>query len=279
MRPNRDRLYKKPDTLRSIAYDIIALLILSGFLVFIYWLYNYSTWFALRNFNVSSATGPLKHVSAKEINQALAPYRQNNNLLKIRLSSVKKSFEQLSWIEKVQVQRVWPHTINIQIYEHLPIARWQSGTNLLMDRKGILFSGESDKNLVLFKAPPRTEKLVFTFYRQAQPYIQMMGLHLKQLEYTNRSAWIFYTQEGPILFAGRKEMIQRLQSLALVWPKLLAQHSGVTIEEIHLEYRSGFAVKYGNKKEHSPIPEKGNPVEYQQQGRSVNKTPTDAEQA
>lgn len=262
MRPNKDRLYKKPDTLRNITHDTIALLILIAFLVFTYWLYNYSTWFALRNFNVSSATGPLEHVSAEEINRALAPYRQGNNLLKIRLASIKESLEQLPWIEKVQVRRVWPHAINIEIYEHQPIARWQSGANLLVDRKGMLFPGESDQDLVFFQGPPKTEKIVFTLYKKTQPYIQMMGLHLKKLEYTDRSTWIFYTQEGPVLFAGRKEMIQRLQALALVWQKLLVQKSNAAIEEVHLEYRSGFAVKYGNKKELAPIPGKGNQVEY-----------------
>ncbi|MCV2503712.1 MAG: FtsQ-type POTRA domain-containing protein [Neisseriaceae bacterium] len=118
--------YQKPNLIKTIITDVLVLVILGTSITFLYWVYNYSNWFPIRNFNVMTQSGTLQHVSADEINTLLEPYRGGVNFLSINLNEVKEQFEQKNWIDEVEVDRSWPDTIKIVISEREPLARWKS---------------------------------------------------------------------------------------------------------------------------------------------------------
>lgn len=58
-------------------------------------------------------------------------------LLEIDIDKISKELEQLSWVQKVQTRRKWPHTLIIDIMERVPIAIWQKhGRMFIVDEEG-----------------------------------------------------------------------------------------------------------------------------------------------
>ncbi|MBN3859289.1 FtsQ-type POTRA domain-containing protein [Neisseriaceae bacterium PsAf] len=239
--------YQKPNLIKTIITDVLVLVILGTSITFLYWVYNYSNWFPIRNFNVMTQSGTLQHVSADEINTLLEPYRSGVNFLSINLNEVKEQFEQKNWIDEVEVDRSWPDTIKIVISEREPLARWKSqektNKSYLVDNKGNLFQGEVKDSLIWFEGAPNTEKIIFDLYQQIYPLLKQHDVNVNKLEYTTRSTWVLHVNDGIKIYLGRENILSKLSQLLGVWNELLKSDSR-PIQEVHMEYRNGFSVKY-----------------------------------
>jgi|GEM_PF-1208057 cell division protein ftsQ len=245
------RKYQRPNLVKVLLRNLLLLLMLGGAISFIYWFYYDSNYFAIKKFNILSATGPLYHISSRDISQVLAPYQQAKpTLLRINISQLKNDFEQQLWIEKAQISRIWPDSLEIVISERKPLARWATGEDILVDDHGRLFYAHTPTQLVVFKGPEGTEKIIFHLYKQIIFMLQGKGLKLTQLQYTNRSTWILFLDTGTRIFLGREQILPRLRRLLNVWNTLLTSDERV-IEGIYLQYATGFAVKYGAEKRSS----------------------------
>lgn len=242
------RKYQRPNLMKVLLRNLLLLLMLGGAISFIYWFYYDSNYFAVKKFNILGATGPLRHISGRDISQVLAPYQQAKpTLLRIDINQLKNDFEQQVWIEKAQISRIWPDSVEIVLSERKPLARWATGENILVDRNGRLFYAHTPIQLVVFKGPEGTEKIIFHLYKQIISMLQDKGLKLTQLQYTSRSTWILFLDTGTRIFLGREQILPRLRRLLSVWNTLLTRDERV-IEKIYLQYATGFAVKYGAEK-------------------------------
>ncbi|QRN40971.1 MAG: FtsQ-type POTRA domain-containing protein [Neisseriaceae bacterium] len=252
MQPKNIRKYQKPNLLKTTIRIVLVLVLLGGSTAFLCWIYNYSNWFPIRNFNVITQSGSLQHVTAEEINTLLTPYRSGFNFLSINLNGVKEKFEQKSWIDKVEVGRSWPDTIKIVISERQPLAKWKTHDktkkSYLVDNKGNLFEAdiaEADikNSLVWFEGSINTEKIIFDLYYQIYPMLKKYNINVEKLEYTTRSTWILHIDDGIKIYLGRENVVSKLSQLLVVWNKLL-ESDDRPIQEIHMEYSNGFSVKY-----------------------------------
>lgn len=248
MRNKQSRKYQRPNLMKVLLRNLLLLLMLGGAISFIYWFYYDSNYFAIKRFNILSATGPLHHISKRDIARVLAPYQQTKpTLLRIDISQLKSDFEQQLWIEKAQISRIWPDTLKIVLSERKPLARWSAKEDMLVDHKGQLFYGHTPTQLVVFKGPEGTEKIIFHLYNQIISMLQSKGLKLTRLQYTDRSTWILFLDTGTRIFLGHEQILPRLRRLLNVWDTLPSRDERM-IEEIYLQYTNGFAVKYGAKK-------------------------------
>lgn len=242
------RKYRRPHLMRVLLRNLLLLLVLGGAISFTYWFYCDSNYFAIKKFNILSATGHLNHISGRDISRVLAPYQKAKlTLLRIDTNQLKSDFEQQLWVAKAQVSRIWPDSIVIVLSERKPLARWATGKDILVDHNGRLFYAHIPTQLVVFKGPEGTEKVIFRLYKQIVPMLQEKGLKLTQLQYTNRSTWILLLDTGTRIFLGREQVLTRLRRLLSVWKTLCASDERA-IEAIYLQYATGFAVKYETKK-------------------------------
>ncbi|GFO59752.1 cell division protein FtsQ [Geomonas silvestris] len=111
---------------------------LVGALVFgsvqLYRLVSRTTFLCLETIEVSQLT----RLSRSEI-VALAGVKPGDAMLGIKLKEIAEELSKNPWIEKVQVQRFFPHTLSIRLAERTPRAVANVGCLYYVDTKGELF--------------------------------------------------------------------------------------------------------------------------------------------
>ena len=83
-----------------------------------------------------AVTGELKHVSHERLMSRVNTSLQGG-FLWVDLQAIRQSLEQLPWVYRVVVKRHWPNSLEIQVFEQLPIARW--GDDAYLNHAGEIF--------------------------------------------------------------------------------------------------------------------------------------------
>ena len=79
----------------------------------------------------------LQHVRRVEVEQALPAALKNN--FQRQPGAVRAALEKLPWVRRVEVRRVWPSRLEVQVEEHRPAARWEKKPGTARGRTGEQF--------------------------------------------------------------------------------------------------------------------------------------------
>ena len=85
--------------------------------------------------------GELKNASRAEIANALDGI--GGNFFAADLAAVRARLEQVAWVRRVDVRRVWPDRIEVRLEEHVAFARW--GDSGLVNTFGEPFAAAMDE--------------------------------------------------------------------------------------------------------------------------------------
>src|ERR1035437_1220368 len=73
--------------------------------------------------------GELAHVTREQAESA-ARASTVGTFFGVDLDAVRRTFEALPWVRKVEVRRLWPDRLQVAIEEHLVLARWGADTQM-----------------------------------------------------------------------------------------------------------------------------------------------------
>jgi cell division protein FtsQ len=200
--------------------------------------------FPIQNVKIN---GVYPHVNHALLQQTILPFTQHG-LLTMDASSLRDRLQQLPWVNTVNVQRAWPHTLAITLTEQKPVARFNN--QALLSEEGILFTigtSEVPAGLPLFTAPQGQQALVLQNYQQMAALLKPLALTITVLTVDDRQAWRLQLANGLVLLLGREQPLQRLQRFVAAYPQLVANKAAVTINYIDLRYANGMAVNFKNQ--------------------------------
>lgn len=205
--------------------------------------------FALRGVVVEPAMEdrPLGHVNAALLRSAGA-LRLQGNFFTVDLGAVRESFEQVPWVRRAQVRRVWPNTLRVAIEEHQPLAVWNDGR--LVNRQGELFAAnvaeaEADGELLEFSGPPGSEAEVTRRWQELREQLSPLQVAPVAVALSSRYAWSARLDNGTELLLGREqglpigERVARWVALAPTVQTRLNRE----IALVDLRYPNGFAIR------------------------------------
>lgn len=192
---------------------------------------------------------PLEHVRRGEIEQVL-PSALRGNFFSLDLEAVRLALEQLPWVRRVQVRRVWPATVEVTVEEHKAVARWGEGYAEMVNSHGEVFAALLPENemaaLPLLRGPHGTAHEVLKRYAEFSAAFAAAGDLPVELSLSPRLAWQVKLSNGMRIEIGREHqkstVSSRLQRFVEVYPRLavnLTEQPAV----VDLRYPNGFAMK------------------------------------
>jgi len=187
--------------------------------------------------------GDLAHTGRSDLEIATRG-RVGGNFFAVDLSAIRSGLEQIAWVRRADVRRVWPDRVEVTLEEHVALARW--GDAGLVNTFGERFAGQTEAVLPMFAGPPRTEGEVTRRYRQYAEALAPLGSRLERVILTPRFAWQLRLASGLSIELGRDLANDpadgRLARFIAAYPQTLGRIA-LHHEYVDLRYPNGFALR------------------------------------
>jgi cell division protein FtsQ len=202
--------------------------------------------YADRPISQVSVQGDLSYISQQAVQQRIAPYL-TASFFTVDLAAMRGELEQMPWIARAEVRRIWPNQLSIQLEEQLPIARW--GNEALLNNQGQAFTPRelaNYQNLPQLFGPQRAQQTVMQQYQLFSQMLRPLGFSVAQLELRERGSWFLTTGvnssgQSIELLLGRDHLLEKMRRFVAVYEKTLKPEIA-NIARIDLRYANGLAV-------------------------------------
>ncbi|MDH2915928.1 MAG: cell division protein FtsQ/DivIB [Gallionella sp.] len=178
-----------------------------------------------------------QRVSEEQL-QKVVHEQVSGNFFTVDLGRARQGFEALPWVRKVSVRRKFPWGLQVDVEEHVALARWNK--TALVNTHGEMFVAQTDEMLPDFIGQPDTVMQVTKLYGELNEVLLPMRQQIRQISLSPRFAWQVKLDGGMVLELGREEMQARLARFVKVYPYSLAV-SAQTVRRVDLRYRNGFS--------------------------------------
>lgn len=138
-------------------------------------------------------TGEIDHISSVHFRRALGN-TTNGTFFNINLDAIREAALRAPWVKAVNVRRVWPDKINIEIKEYKALALWEDGRLVSVD--GELFAAnpeEADNPMALpeFFGPSEMVQEVTRRYKRFNKMLQvvMPKARVTEVSVNDRNSW------------------------------------------------------------------------------------------
>ena len=194
--------------------------------------------FAVRSVEILT---PLKH-APRELIERIVRREIDGNLFGARIGDMRLALEQVPWVRKAEVRRVWPDRLEIALEEHVALARWGAGG--AVNTHGERFAGTAGDDLPLFVGPEGSEAELAARYPSFVRLLEPLGSPLERLVLTPRYAWQLRLANGLNVMLGRDADVaeKRLERFVGAYGDTVGRLPG-RHEYVDLRYANGFAVR------------------------------------
>jgi cell division protein FtsQ len=189
--------------------------------------------------------GQLRQVTRSDIVSALQG-RVRGSFFSVDLESVRALFESIPWVRHAEVRRSWPDRLEVQIEEHVALARWQSREPRLVNTHGELFSGRVEGALPLFSGPAGSEAEIARLYASFRDLLAPLEIEPSRVLLSSRLAWQLKLSNGLSVQLGRDTDKDRASDRFAKFVAVYAQTVRMlprNPEYVDLRYPNGFALR------------------------------------
>ncbi|CAN7234525.1 cell division protein FtsQ/DivIB [Acidovorax sp. Leaf78] len=214
------------------------------------------TWWVLRypGFAVSRIVvqGDLVHNNAVTLRANVAPHLAGN-FFTVDLRAAREAFEQVPWVRRAEVQRVYPGSLHVQLQEHDAVAYWgpESGSALVNTQGEVFEANVGDveqEGLPRLLGPAGSSPEVLQMHGLLAPVFKPLGMEVDTLELTGRGGWRVTLDSDAVVELGGgtpAEVVQRTQRFTRTLTQVAAQyHRRVdALESADLRHTGGYALR------------------------------------
>ncbi|HIC82299.1 MAG TPA: cell division protein FtsQ/DivIB [Kiloniellaceae bacterium] len=189
--------------------------------------------------------GDFRHLDRATLAQAVEKVARGG-FFSVDVKQVKAVAEQVPWVDRVEVRRVWPAKLKIHVTEQVPLARW--GEEGLVNERGVLF--RPDLRSFPRQPLPQLGGPDYLAREATQRYLDMsrrlaeVGLKIRELQVNGRRAWRMTLNNDLVVKLGSRHMAERLARFIRLYPRLADPQEG-ELQQVDLRYTNGFAVRRG----------------------------------
>lgn len=188
------------------------------------------------------------HLTGAQIEDA-ARRAVTGSFLTTDIDRARSVFETLPWVRRATVRRVWPGSLEIDLDEHVPLARWWTADSTpprMVNAQGELFLADHRPDLPLFVGADDKASGMLLRHRQWSELLTPMDRRIQKLVVTRRDAWQLHLDDGSRLELGREDekhpIADRLARYVDTQTDVL-RRSGAKVIYADLRYTNGYAVR------------------------------------
>jgi cell division protein FtsQ len=190
--------------------------------------------------NKIQVSATYEHISHQNIEAILTHYL-NASFFSLPVGELYAELSNLSWCDKVTIQRIWPDTLKINLTEKKAIAIWN---NALLTPEGTIFHGEMGQNdLPQLSGPLKMHQKVLQVYEKLSKILSMYHLHAAALHWRENQAWELSLTNGLSLLLGKQDLEHRLTRFCRAYPAVFAEQNDKKFR-VDLRYPHGMAVQW-----------------------------------
>jgi cell division protein FtsQ len=194
--------------------------------------------------------GDLQRNSVTTVRANAMPHLAGN-FFTMDLNRTRAAFEQVPWVRRAVVRRVWPDKLVVALEEHQPVALWEGDENSdkMVNSHGEVFEANvgdvEDDSLPQFTGPDGSSAQVLQMYRRLQPMFATLDVEVTALHLSGRGSWKVDLDDGAAVELGRgtqEEVTERTTRFVRTVPQVL-QKFHAPLESADLRHAEGYAVK------------------------------------
>jgi cell division protein FtsQ len=173
------------------------------------------------------------------------------NFFTMDLERTRAAFEQVPWVRRAVVRRVWPDRLVVSLEEHQPVALWAGDENSdkMVNSHGEVFEANvgdvEDESLPEFAGPEGSSAQVLAMYQRLQPVLAPLGGEVTTLQLSKRGSWRVELDDGAAIELGRgttDDVVERATRFVRTVPQVVRKF-GAPLESADLRHAEGYAVK------------------------------------
>ncbi len=205
-------------------------------------------WGSLKNYEAHATAikyvrteGVFQYISKSEVKEILLPLVKTG-FFSADIEAIKEAVEQMPWVDKVSVKRVWPDAIDIKVYEQAAVARW--GNNSLLNVRGEVFTPSNvDRfdHLPMLVGPSGQQQKVLEIMKGISTTLTDRALGLTEFVIDERRSWRIVLSNGTEVLLGRKEQLKSFQRFLKTLQLFEPEHIDA-MAKVDLRYPNGYTV-------------------------------------
>lgn len=171
------------------------------------------------------------------------------NFFTVNLGQVRQAFENVPWVRKANVRRVWPNGLLVEIEEQQALAIWSD--TRLVNPLGEIFTAnldeaEQDGPLPALSGPDESAAQVVARYQEIKTWMAPLQVEIDSVALSARYAWRVTLKNALVIELGRDrtdvDMAARVQRFVQGYPYLV-KNLARRFDYVDLRYTNGFAVR------------------------------------
>lgn len=210
------------------------------------WLARHEVW-TIQSVEVR---GQVQHQSEVVLRAHMA-HRLQGTFVNIDLNEVRSVIEELPWVRRAEVHRVFPNRLQIVIEEHQGAAWWgEAQAGRILNSYGEIFEAVADEELAQawpeLAGPDQLAPAVLQLYASINPMFKPLKRDIARLEQDSRGAWRLRLDNGARIELGRGEVAAlsgRTQVFIDTVQGVVNRYGNRDIETADLRYPNGYALR------------------------------------
>ncbi len=165
------------------------------------------------------------------------------NFFTLDLDAAAAELRTIPWVRAVNLRRLWPNGLEVQVEEQHPLAYW--GDDQLVNSWGEVFVADNAGPLPRVDGPSGSGPEIVREMQQFNRELAPIGRRVEALGLSERRAWMLRLDNGLTLSLGRDNIHERLARFVGVYPIVFKEESPRNAF-VDLRYASGFAMRFAD---------------------------------
>lgn len=196
--------------------------------------------------------GEFKFISKTEV-QKVVRANLTQDFVNLNLENLKNTLGMNPWVENVELTRVWPARLLINIQEQVPIARW--GEHGFINRYGKKINVENNSRLSKLprlSGPDNMERQIAGEYLKISRLLAEKDIQLEGVSVNESSSWALNLPQQRLLFLGAEDLADKLDLFLQIYEQHLAG-SLENVKKIDMRYQSGMAIEWIDREQRNIV--------------------------